>query len=55
MAEKTKTSETTIGKVKYIVTSIFSETARETAEQKFLRLVSDRVSDELKTSEAALI
>ena len=45
---RTKTSETRIRKVKYIVTSVFSETSRETADQKLLKLVSDRVSGAIK-------
>jgi hypothetical protein len=50
-----KTSETKIGKVKYIVTSVFSETSRETADQKLLRLVSDRVCTEMKTGSGVFV
>ncbi len=46
-----KTEEMVIGKNKYIVTTSFSATARETAEQKFMRYVTDRVSSALNSSE----
>ena len=39
-----KTEEMFIGKNRYIVTTTFNETARETIEQKYLRYVTDRVS-----------
>jgi len=37
-----------IGNTTYIVTSTYNENARETAEQKFMRLIAGRVADELK-------
>ena len=40
----TKTEEMVIGKNKYIVITSFSETARETVEQKYLRYVTGKVS-----------
>jgi hypothetical protein len=42
-----RTTEKIIKNTAYIVNSFFSETARETAEQKLLRLVTERVSVEL--------
>ena len=38
-----------INGVEYIVRSFFREDARETAEQKLLRLVRERVADEVKS------
>jgi hypothetical protein len=49
-----KTSEMKIGKVTYIVTARYKESGRETAEQKLLRYVSARVSDELKSTKNAV-
>lgn len=43
-----KTTEMVIGKCKYIITTHFNENGRETAEQKMLRYVSDRIADEVK-------
>jgi hypothetical protein len=40
-----------IGGVEYIVKSFFKEDARETAEEKLLWLVKERVAAEVKTSE----
>jgi len=37
--------------VEYIVNSFFKEDARETAEQKLLRLVKERVASEVKRPE----
>ena len=48
---RSKTTETKIGNTVYIVTTHFKEDARENAEQKMLRLVSERVSAELKSPE----
>lgn len=45
---RSKTEEMVIGKNKYIVTTTFSEAARETVEQKYLRYVTDRVAAEIK-------
>jgi hypothetical protein len=42
-----RTSEMKIGKVTYIVKSHYKPDGRETAEQKFLRFVSDRVAAEI--------
>ena len=44
-----RTTEMQIGKVNYIVTSHYKKTGRETAEQKYLRYVSARVNEELKS------
>jgi hypothetical protein len=49
------TDEMTIGKVKYIVTTHFNPEGRENAEDKLLRLVIDRISDELKSEKPAVI
>ena len=43
-----QTSEMVIGKITYIVTTHFKETARETAEDKLLRIVTDRIAAEIK-------
>jgi len=50
-----KTSNIVIGETTYIVTCTFNENARETAGQKFLKLVTERVADEIKTSKRAVI
>lgn len=44
--EKTlsNTSEMIIGKTRYIVTTHFKENGRETAEDKLLKFVTDRIS-----------
>jgi hypothetical protein len=42
-------TEMQIGKVNYIVTSHYKETGRETAEQKYLRYVTARVNEEMKS------
>ena len=44
---RSKKTVTVIGNTTYIVTTHFKENARETAEQKLLRLVSDRVAAEI--------
>ena len=51
MSTKTKrvlsrTTETKIGNTLYIITSVFSPDARETAEQKLLRLAAESVLKE---------
>jgi hypothetical protein len=46
-----QTTRTQIGKTLYIVKTMPSERATETAEQKLVRLVSDRVSAEMKNTE----
>jgi len=40
-----------VGGVEYIIRSFFKEDARETAQQKLLRLVRERVADEVKSPE----
>jgi hypothetical protein len=52
---RSRTSEMMIGKVKYIVTTHYNENGRETAEQKLLRIVSNRVAEEMKRPENAVI
>ena len=52
---RSKTTEMLIGNCKYIITTHFKENGRETAEQKLLRLVSDRVAAEIKSQENAVI
>lgn len=41
---RSRTTEMTIGKTIYIVTATYNENARETAEQKLLRLVAGHVA-----------
>jgi len=48
-----RTTQTQIGKTIYTVRTMPSERATETAEQKLLRLVSERVSTEIKSAETA--
>lgn len=48
---RSRTTEIQIGKTTYIVTTTFNENARETAEQKLLRLIENRIADELKVTE----
>jgi hypothetical protein len=50
-----RAKEYIIGGAKYNVVSIFSETAKETIEQKMLKYVSDRVSEEMQSTEKAVI
>lgn len=52
---RSKTTEMQIGNTTYIVTSTFKENARETAEQKLLRLIADHISTEIKSLETGLI
>jgi hypothetical protein len=47
-AVRSQRTEMIIGRNKYIVTAHFKNDGRETGKQKLLRLVSDRVSEELK-------
>jgi len=49
-----RTTEMQIGKCKYIVTSHYNENGRETADDKFLRYVQNRVSDKIKDAENRL-
>ena len=44
---RSQKSEMIIGSTRYIVTTHFNEAARETAEQKLLRLVTDRIAGEM--------
>jgi hypothetical protein len=46
---QSNTSEMMIGKNRYIVTTYFNENGRETAEDKLLKIVADRISG-MKTS-----
>ena len=51
---RSRTAEMQIGNTTYIVTATYNESAHETAEQKFLRIIADRVADELKSPETRL-
>ena len=46
---RSQTAEMKIGKVNYIVNSHFKEDGRETADEKYLRYVASRVTDEVKS------
>ena len=48
-----QTTQVQIGKTLYTIKTIPSENASETAEQKFVRLVGQRVSEEIKSAENA--
>lgn len=50
---RSKKSEVVIGKTNYIVTCTFNDKSRETADQKFLKLVTERVAKELKSPETS--
>lgn len=52
---RSRTTEMKIGRTVYIVTSSFNESAKETVEQKLMRLISDRASIEIKSRENAVI
>ena len=52
---KSKTTEMIIGKNKYIVTSHYKANGRETAEQKLLQYVSNRVAGDIKSPNNAVI
>jgi hypothetical protein len=43
-----KTSEMKIGRVTYIVNSHYKADGRETADEKYLRYITNRVTDEVK-------
>ncbi len=45
---RSRTSEMVIGKTKYIITSHFKENGRETAEEKYVDYIADKVADRLK-------
>jgi len=47
-----QTSEMVIGNCTYIVTTHYKENGRETAEQKLLRYVTNRISADSKDSES---
>jgi len=44
-------SEMQIGTVKYIVKTTFNKDARETAEQKLLRVITNQISNEIYNSQ----
>jgi hypothetical protein len=46
---RSQTSEMRIGNVTYIVNTIFNENGRETAEQKLVRYVADRILNDYKS------
>jgi hypothetical protein len=46
-----QTTEVQIGKMKYIVNAFYKADGRETADEKYLRYVTNRVADEIKKSE----
>jgi hypothetical protein len=48
-------TRTNINGVEYIVRSIFKSDARETAEQKILRLIKERVITEINKTEGAVL
>ena len=47
-----RTSEMIIGKCTYVVTTHFNPNGRETVEDKLFRVVSERVSEHLKSGES---
>ncbi|GHV47737.1 hypothetical protein FACS189499_05760 [Clostridia bacterium] len=49
-----QTEEIVIGKNKYIVTTHYKADGRETAEQKLLRYVIERISAEIKGNNASI-
>ncbi|GHV15096.1 hypothetical protein FACS1894219_11770 [Clostridia bacterium] len=46
-----RTTQIIINKTIYYVTSVFNKNARETAEQKFIHLIADRLSAKINSSE----
>ena len=56
LSENTITQETRkkINGVEYIIESVFSKTAKETAESKLLKLLGNRVAEEIKSAENAV-
>jgi hypothetical protein len=44
-----RTTEMKIGRVNYIVTANYKPDGRETAEQKYLKYVTNRVAEEIKS------
>ena len=53
-APRSTETRTVVNGVEYIVQSVFKEDARETAEQKLLRLVKECVVAEIKKTEGAV-
>ena len=51
---RSRTSEMTIGKTTYIITTTFNENACETVEQKLVRFISDRISSDVNKSDMGL-
>ena len=49
---RSQTTEMQIGKTTYIVTTTFNEHGRETVQEKFVKLVADRISSEIKSPRA---
>jgi len=43
-----KTTEMKIGKINYIITTYYNKNGCETAEQKLLRLIANRIADDSK-------
>jgi hypothetical protein len=50
-----QTSEMVIGNTTYIITTHFKENARETAEDKLLRIITNRISAEINGQKDAII
>jgi hypothetical protein len=50
-----RTEEVVIGRNRYIVTTHFKENGRETAEDKLFRVVTSRISHQLKTPKKAVV
>jgi dTDP-D-glucose 4,6-dehydratase len=55
LQSQSKTKEYIIGGAKYIVTSIFSENAKETVEQKLIKYISERVVEDYRMAMKAII
>ena len=51
---RSRTSEMVIRKTTYIVTTTFSEGARETVEQKLIRYVADHIACDLCNADTGL-
>jgi len=49
------TTKTVIHGVEYIVRSFFDETAKETAEQKLIRLLTEATEEQIKSSVTQII
>jgi hypothetical protein len=48
--KRSNTTEMLIGNIKYIITTHYNENGRETAEDKLLRLVAERISKDTTSS-----